>query len=210
MTSDATVEPKQFAQDFVWWFQKWDHVKYKETVYNGKWYPVAPGVPLDKIGSGSDTEYHRVAHRLAEWKPKTGTSKNDPAELIQSLPQTLSSGQFYKGQRGSDRAVRQYHVPLYRISGLNGHARMLTFVNFVGNNPELAEQLYEKLNVPQEVRDYYDQLLSYENEIILVEDIAKGLQEYDYIPDASIDEMLDGVFQWGRDLTLFGESGCDP
>ena len=56
----------------------------------------------------------------------------------------------------------------------------------------------------------YDQLLSYENEIILVEDIAKGLQEYDYIPDASIDEMLDGVFQWGRDLTLFGESGCDP
>lgn len=121
-----------------------------------------------------------------------------------------SSGQFYKGQRGSDRAVRQYHVPLYRISGLNGHARMLTFVNIVGNNPELAEQLYEKLNVPQEVRDYYDQLISYEKEIILVEDIAKGLQEYDYIPDASIDEMLNGVFQWGRDLTFFGESDCDP
>jgi hypothetical protein len=200
--------PQKFADDFIWWFQTWENTKFKQHKYKGKEYDIDPGVPLDKIGAAGDTGYHRVADRLAEWKPKSRPAGGDN-ELFESLPQTLIAG-FYKAKRVNHTNMRNYHVPTSKIDGINGHAKMFTLPNLAAENEELRTKLETQLEVPPEVEAYYQDVLSYDNEVQTMEDIANRLQELDVIVDAPVEELFDGVIQWTSDLTLFGESECDP
>ena len=160
-----------FASEFKWYFHSWtDYNKIREYTRRGRTVEFDPGVPMDKVGSGTDTDYHRVTRRLIEAPNRRAGQDKVEATLGQDLLLVNSV---------------KYHINPTNIGQHREILSWLDLLNLIQIPPEVEEQLNEITN-------------NLELELIL--DIIAEYEEIDILPDLPVEAWWETTVEKLGDL----------
>ncbi|MGD8940921.1 MAG: hypothetical protein PVJ72_16165, partial [Gammaproteobacteria bacterium] len=176
------------AGDFKWWFHSWGgYEKKRESKRNGKTIVYDPGVPMNKVGSGLDTDYHRVINRLAQ-------ADNDTNRRFARLKSTLNLNQLFVGTDIFKQRPGYFHLDPSKI---RDHAEILNWTD-----------LERFMPIPPEVQQQLDDIQN-NLELELVLDMINNFEDIDFLPDIPVEDIYQSMREKVGDLSyIFSE--CDP